>query len=82
MTQYRWPIVVGDRVALAPHLDLWMAGVRYGIVTSIQEGLVGGRFYFVDLPSGVSGGRNVTFSADDLLGAVNTRPEHMMQAGL
>lgn len=78
MTQYRWPIVVGDRVALAPHLDLWMAGVRYGIVTSIQEGLVGGRFYFVDLP----GGRNATMDPDDLLGAVNTWPEHMMQAGL
>lgn len=67
---YRLPIVAGDRVALAPHTDLWMRGVRFGIVTSIQEGLVGGRFYFVDLP----GGRNVTFEADDLLGAVNTRP--------
>lgn len=32
-------IEVGSRVALAPHLDLWMAGVRYGEVidTSVNE---------------------------------------------
>jgi hypothetical protein len=70
---YRTPIVTGDRVALAPHLDLWMMGHRFGVVTSIQEGLVGGRFYFVDVGGGVKG-RNVTLQPDDLLGAVNAVP--------
>lgn len=63
---YRFPIKVGDRVALAPHTDLWMAGCRYGTVTSINEGLTGGRFYFTDLDTG----RNVTLEESDLLGAV------------
>jgi hypothetical protein len=67
---YRWPIFVGDRVALAPHLDLWMAGCRYGTVTSIGgEGMVSGRFYFVDLDTGL----NVTLDPDSLLGAVGPR---------
>lgn len=60
---YRFPIKNGDRVALAPHTDLWMAGCRYGTVTSINRE---GRFYFVDLDTG----RNVTLDESDLLGAV------------
>jgi hypothetical protein len=68
---YRTPIVVGDRVALAPHTDLWMAGCRYGTVTSIGgEGMVSGRFYFIDLDTG----RNVTLRESDLLGAVAGTP--------
>jgi hypothetical protein len=78
---YRFPIVVGDRVALAPHLDLWMAGVRFGIVTSIQDGLVGGRFYFIDYGEGVRK-RNVTVDESDLLGAVNAVPgQYAQKAG-
>lgn len=64
---YHFPIKTGDRVALAPHLDLWMAGCRFGTVTSVGgEGSMGGRFYFVDLDTG----RNVTLNESDLLGAV------------
>lgn len=60
---YRTPMVVGDRVAIAPHHDLWMAGCRYGTVTSINEEH---GFYFVDLDTG----RNVTLNEADLLGSV------------
>jgi hypothetical protein len=63
--------VAGDRVALAPHTDEWMRGARFGHVTSVGgEGMVSGRFYFLDLDRG----GNVTLLADDLLGAVNTIP--------
>lgn len=63
---YRWPIKTGDRVAIAPHHDLWMAGCRFGTVTSAQESLASEPFYFIDLDTG----RNVTLAKSDLLGAV------------
>lgn len=37
MTEYRFPIKTGDRVAIAPHLDLWMRGVRYGNVVATRR---------------------------------------------
>lgn len=33
----RW--AVGDRVQLAPHLDLWMRGARYGTVRRVSDGV-------------------------------------------
>lgn len=35
---------VGDRVALAPWLDLWMRGVRFGNVTGVGRKYVRVRF--------------------------------------
>lgn len=60
---YRFPIRTGDRVAIAPHHDLWMAGCRYATVTSVNYA---DRYYPVTLDTG----RLVTLSQDDLLGAV------------
>lgn len=59
-------IEVGSRVALAPHLDLWMAGVRYGTVTSMNTGTAT-PFYFVKVESG----QTITLEPDDLLGALH-----------
>lgn len=59
------PVTEGARVALAPHLDLWMAGLRYGTVTSMHVGTAR-PFYFVQLDNG----KNVTLEPDDLLGAL------------
>ena len=70
---YRFPIFDGDRVALAPHLDLWMAGVRFGTVIAVQANEEGTRMYCVDYGDGVSD-RTVWLTAEDLLGAVNSRP--------
>jgi hypothetical protein len=65
---YRFPIKDGDRVALAPHLDLWMAGIRFGWVNHqlVDEG--GTRRYRVFC------NHNTSFwaTADDLLGAVSS----------
>lgn len=57
-TQNNQPISVGQKVALASHLDLWMAGVRFGEVSSIEAGssdadtgygiLANGRVYWLD----------------------------------
>lgn len=69
---YRTPIVVGDRVALAPHLDLWMAGVRYGTVSEVNQH-VGYTEYLVDYGEGVAQ-RQVWLRSDDLLGAVAGTP--------
>ena len=33
LTQFQ----VGDRVQIAPHLDRWMAGDRYGTVTEVMN---------------------------------------------
>lgn len=65
---YRFPIKNGDRVALAPHLDLWMAGCRYGTVTrrGIDSRPNPEKFYRITLDTG----REVTLLESDLLGAV------------
>lgn len=64
---YRFPINAGDRVALAPHLDLWMAGIRYGDVGKITRShKTGERIYRVDYGAG----RFTWLSGDDLLGAI------------
>lgn len=65
---YHFPIRVGDRVALAPHLDLWMAGVRFGTVVEEYRGETTTR-YLVDHGEGVAD-RAAWIDADDLLGAV------------
>lgn len=69
---YRFPMVAGDRVALAPHLDLFMAGVRYGTVTEVtpEPRLFGARRYLVTSDNGIGH----WLGADDLLGAVNPVP--------
>lgn len=62
-------ILVGDRVALAPHLDLWMAGIRFGTVESISMVMHGGRFrhlFYVECDDS----RVRCFSGEDLLGSV------------
>lgn len=69
---YRFPIRIGDRVALAPHTDLWIAGCRYGRVThsGTYDGLDTsreGRVYWVTLDTG----RSVTLLESSLLGAVS-----------
>lgn len=56
-------IAVGDRVAIAPHHDLWMAGCRYATVTSIGPDAA---FYFVDLDTG----RNVTLDREHILAPI------------
>lgn len=63
---YRAPIRMGDRVALAPHLDLWMAGVRFGRVIDSRGVAGGGRAWLVWCSP------TVRFWAEDgdLLGAV------------
>lgn len=59
MTENTQPeFTIGQRVALAPHLDLWMAGVRFGEISSIEAGssdadtgygiLANGRVYWLD----------------------------------
>ena len=54
----------GQRVRIAPHSDLWMAGIRFGTVTSVSDDWIGGRFYFVDLDHEQ---RNVTLAESSLL---------------
>lgn len=68
---YRFPVINGDRVALAPHLDLWMSGVRYGIVAQQMVNEENERMYCVVLPNGRT---SVWLSGEDLLGAVNRIP--------
>lgn len=68
---YRFPIINGDRVALAPHLDLWMSGVRYGNVIQTMVNEENLRMYCVLLPNGRT---SVWLSGEDLLGAVNRVP--------
>lgn len=62
-------IAVGDRVALAPHLDLWMAGIRFGTVESTRVVAYRGKFellFFVRTDDD----RVHAFRSSDLLGAV------------
>jgi hypothetical protein len=68
---YRYPVVTGDRVALAPHLDLWMAGIRFGKVAETMVNEEGKRLVLVVC------NERTSFWADpneDLLGAVNPVP--------
>lgn len=68
-SRYSSTILVGDRVALAPHLDLWMAGVRFGTVESISTGVSGGRIrhlFYVKCDDS----RVHCFTGEDLLGSV------------
>lgn len=67
---YRTPILVGDRVALAPHLDLWMAGRRFGDVLAVAIDNIGRR-YFVEFDGGPL---RTWLRGEDLLGAVNPVP--------
>lgn len=69
---YRFPIIEGDRVALAPHLDLWMTGVRFGKVISVkpEPRLFGANIYTVWCNQRTV----IRVTAEDLLGAVNTIP--------
>jgi hypothetical protein len=64
---YRLPIRKGDRVAIAPHHDLWMAGCRFGRVTDKQTTLAGQVVYTVRLDTG----REVALDKTDLLGSVS-----------
>lgn len=77
---YRFPIYVGDRVALAPHLDLWMAGLRYGEVTDIMVNGEGVRWYHVKCNLSTS----FWAHGDDLLGATTStyQPRHRRVVGV
>ena len=61
----------GDRVALASHLDLWMAGVRFGRVESHSTCVINGRiqhvFYVLTEDNRVH-----AINSGDLLGAVRS----------
>lgn len=63
------PIILdGDRVALAPHLDLWMSGYRFGTVTAhstFGAGPIHHRYYVL-----TDDGFVHPLDSDDLLGAV------------
>lgn len=63
--QYR-PVTEGARVALAPHLDLWMAGVRYGTVLEENENEAGERLWMIRTDAD----RTVFLREEDLLGAL------------
>lgn len=63
---YRFPIRVGDRVAIAPHHDLWMAGCRFGTVRPGNTGTTDPRVHVIRLDTG----RDLIMHEDDLLGAV------------
>lgn len=63
---YRWPVFVGDRVAIAPHTDLWMRGVRFGHVCDrVLDPETGDILFAV-----ATGSTVVNLHKDDLLGAV------------
>lgn len=64
---YHTPIKVGDRVALAPHLDLWMQGVRFGQVIESVPNEEGGTMYLIEHGIGTD-----WIMGEDLLGAVRT----------
>lgn len=67
--RYSSIILVGDRVALAPHLDLWMVGIRFGTVERISTASHGGRIrhlFYVKCDDS----RVHCFSGEDLLGSV------------
>jgi hypothetical protein len=63
---YHTPIKQGDRVALAPHLDLWMAGIRFGNVEQILVNEENERMYRVVCNHNTSFWTDIT----GLLGAV------------
>jgi hypothetical protein len=67
---YRFPIHVGDRVALAPHTDLWMAGCRFGTALGEFNHPERGVFFNIRLDTGAL----VSVWKDDLLGAVGDTP--------
>lgn len=74
---YRFPIIDGDRVALAPHLDLWMQGIRFGIVVEQSVNEENERRYLVQYTPGDA----VWLTGEDLLGAVNAVPGRAEQTG-
>lgn len=67
---YHFPIKDGDRVALAPHLDLWMAGARYGDARESMLNEEGQRRWLVAVQYPNGNRVLVWLDADDLLGAV------------
>lgn len=56
------PFAIGDRVALQPHLDLWMRGIRYGTIMGHQIGRKGNDMWNVY----TDGGPAVLLGNDDL----------------
>ena len=67
---YHTPIKVGDRVALAPHTDLWMAGHRYGTVERIANVTRPFLYHVRVSPNAV-----YWLPMDDLLGATRSTDE-------
>lgn len=65
---YRMPAKVGERVALAPHLDLWLAGVRYGVVAEVRVDEENGKHYLVDYGYPDVADRYTWCRTEDLLG--------------
>lgn len=67
---YRFPVVEGDRVAIAPHTDEWVSGLRFGRVLAVSVNEENQRRYSVQFDA-----RTVRwFGPDDILGAVNAAP--------
>lgn len=73
---YRFPVVTGDRVAVAPHTDLYMSGRRFGDVldTRVDPRLFNARRYLVRFTTLSGQTSKVWLSADALLGAINRVP--------
>ena len=69
-TKYDSIICDGDRVAIAPHTDLWMAGCRFGTVvahgTIMTSDMAISDWFRVRLDTG----RIVALAGSDLLGAL------------
>lgn len=64
---YLFPILVNDRVALAPHTDDWMRGSRFGTVVERSRNSEGVLRYCIRLDYSTEHG---WFTDDDLLGTV------------
>lgn len=61
-------ILTGDRVALAPHLDLWIAGVRFGTLVKSDVVTTDGAWSFIHHVE--ANGRTYALRSTDILGAV------------
>lgn len=66
-------ILVGDRVAIAPHTDLWAMGARYGTVVASTTGVVRGRIHHLFYVRTDADSSTHVLDSGDLLAAI--RPE-------
>lgn len=73
---YRFPVVKGDRVAVAPHTDLFMSGRRFGVVLDTRRvpQVFNARQYLVEFTTLSGHTARYWLHADALLGAINAVP--------